>query len=126
MGFQKQQKGLSFVGWLVLILIFGGGLTLGLKLVPLYVDYNIQSKVMEQMATEINPAISTNGDIKDMLKKRFEMNNIRGFDYKKNFSIDRRTERTRLILDYKVDIPVIANVDLLVSFHKEVELRSSS
>ena len=122
MGFQKQ-KGLSFVGWLVLILIFGGGLTLGLKLVPLYVDFNIEAKVLDQMAIDINPAVATNDDIHNMVKKRFEMNNIRGFDYKKNFKIDRGSERTRLILDYKVDVPVVANVDLLVSFHKEVEIK---
>lgn len=124
MVFPKKQAGLSFVGWMILILVFGGGLSIGLKLVPLYIDYNIITKVMNEIGTESGAALRTDADIRESLKKRFSMNNIRDFDIKKNISFDRAAEHAEMVLDYKVDLPLVANVDLLVSFHKEVELRN--
>lgn len=119
----RKQKGLGFLGWLVLILLFGGALTLGLKLVPVYTDYNTMADILDGMAAEDGMANKRTPEIEDLIIKRFKINNIRSIDFHKDVQVKRDSNGVRIVLDYEVRMPVVGNLAMVASFDKEVELK---
>jgi hypothetical protein len=109
--------------WIFIILVFGGSLSMGLKLVPLYMNHNTMSSVLDAMAEEDGLAARRTNDLQQMMMQRFKMNNIREFDVKENVEIKRSSNGTEIIMDYEVRIPLVQNLDLIAAFEKSVELR---
>lgn len=106
------------------ILIFGGILTLGARLGPLYLDHNTMSSVLDKMAEEPGLASNSDGQLREILKKRFKLNNIREFDIKEHVKFPRNGQGTSVVLDYEVRMPLAGNVDMIASFNKTVELKN--
>ncbi len=105
------------------ILIFGGVMSLGAKLGPLYMDHNTMSTILDKMSEEPGLGSLGDGSIRDDMRKRFKLNNIRDFDLGKHVSIERHGRGTDVLLDYEVRMPLIHNLDLIAKFDKKVELR---
>jgi len=123
MNFPQKQRGLSFAGWIFLLLIFGSAMTLGLKLVPAYMDHNTMANVLDGIASEDGHALKPISMIQDLVKKRFKLNNIREFDFKENMKVEAGNNGTTITLDYEVRMNVARNLDLIATFNKQVELR---
>jgi hypothetical protein len=121
--FPRQQQGLSFFGWLLMVLVFGSVITMGMKLLPLYLDHNTISNVLDGMAEEKGLAGKRQYELEDMLKKRFKVNNVRDFNHKENLVIKRDKSGVAVIIDYEVRVPLFHNVDLIASFDKSVVLK---
>lgn len=124
MTFDKRQAGLGLIGWLLLILVVGGAVTVGLKLIPLYLDFHTMSKDLESMAATPGMAAWTTPALRQNLKNRFSIDDIYHFDLRKNITVQRSPDHVYVTMAYKVNQPLLGNVDLLVSFHKRVELRN--
>ena len=119
-----RQRGLAVGGWLLLIVVFGMAITMGMKLIPLYLDHNTMSGVLDGMATEDGLAGKRKADLRSMIQQRFKINNVRDFNVKDNIEIKRTKNGTELIMDYEVRQNLFYNVDLVTSFEKTVELRN--
>ena len=120
----KRQAGLGVLGWLIMILVFGGAISVGIKLIPIYIDYHMMSSDLEAMANAPEMKIKIDSAIRENLQNRFSIDNIRHFDLQKNIRIDRSTpDHVFVIMAYTVQEPLIANIDLLVSFDKKVEIK---
>ncbi|MDA1300603.1 MAG: DUF4845 domain-containing protein [Proteobacteria bacterium] len=117
----RQRGGVG--SWVIIIIILGGSLSMGLKLVPLYMDHSTMSKVLDRMSEE--EGVSTKGkkEIQDMVIQRFKLNNIRDFPVRDELEINRSGKGTELALNYEVRIKLISNLDLIASFDKTVKLR---
>ncbi|MEM7363425.1 MAG: DUF4845 domain-containing protein [Pseudomonadota bacterium] len=117
------QRGMGFGGWLIIILLFGGVLTVGLKLFPLYLDHGTISDVMNGIANE--KSMTGRGDkaIEDMMIKRLKINNVRDFPVRDELKIKRDRSGATMTVDYEKRIELIGNVDLVVSFQHSEEMR---
>lgn len=122
--FPSRQRGVGFAGWLILILVFGGLLTVGTKLFPVYMDHSTMSNLLDKIAEEDGMAEKPKSEINKIVTNRFKLNNIRNFDVDQNIQVNRTKNGTQVVLDYEVRLPVIANLDVIASFNKEVELRN--
>ena len=111
-------------GWLLLIVVFGMAITMGMKLIPLYMDHNTMSSVLDGMAAEDGLAGKRKSDLRGMIQQRFKINNVRGFNVKDNIEIKRTKNGTELIMDYEIRQNLFYNVDLVTAFEKTVELRN--
>ncbi len=120
--FSAKQRGIGFAGWLIVILVVGGVISVGTKLFPLYMDNNTISGLLDKMALESDMNLKSKSEIYKLMENRMKMNNIRNFDVEENLSVVRTKDGTSLVLDYEERVPVVGNVDLIVSFSKEVEL----
>lgn len=119
----RRQHGLSFFGWILMILVFGSVITMGMKLLPLYLDHNTMSNVLDSMVDEPGLLGKRRYELEDMLKKRFKVNNVRDFNHKENLVIKKDKSGVEVIIDYEVRILLFHNVDLIVSFNKSVLLK---
>ncbi|MBD3649184.1 MAG: DUF4845 domain-containing protein [Pseudomonadales bacterium] len=124
MKFRRDQKGLGAIGWLFMILLFGGFLTIGAKLFPHYLDYNTMAGVLDSISEIDGMAARRTPDIRDVIDKRFNLNNIRDFPIDENIEIKRTQKGVEIVMAYEVRVPLVYNVDLVASFDKQVALRN--
>lgn len=124
MNFPSDQKGMGFAGWMFLILIFGGVLTVGLRLFPHYLDHNTVAGVLDGLAEVDGLGSQPTATIRDRMNKRLNVNNVRDFDIEENIKIERSGTGARIVMDYEIRVPVVYNLDLVASFDKQVELRN--
>lgn len=126
MTFPRNQRGMGFAGWFFLILIFGGVLTMGLRLFPHYMDHNTISGVLDGLAEIDGLGSQPTATIRERMKKRLNLNNIRDSDFPidEHIKIERTGKGARIEMDYEVRVPLVRNIDLVASFDKQVELRN--
>ena len=110
-------------GYIIAILVFGGLLTMASHLVPLYMDHNTISNIMDKMQAETGLGVKTDFQLIDLMKNRFKLNNIRDFPIHEHTEFKLISRGTDVVLDYEVRIPMISNLDVIASFNKEIELR---
>jgi hypothetical protein len=119
----KKEGGASLAGWLFILLVLGTVATVGTKLIPLYVDHNTISNLMDKMAEEDGLADKRKSDLVKLMGGRLKLNNIRNFPLDENIVIEKTKNGTDVILNYEVRVAFFGNVDLVASFGKEIELR---
>lgn len=110
-------------GIMVTLLVVAAVVSVGSRLIPLYLDHNTMGTIMEKMSQENGLALESEANIRDTMRKRLKMNNIRDFDLKEHLKIDRSKIGTELVLDYEVRIHLVDNLGLIAAFNKKVPLR---
>jgi Domain of unknown function (DUF4845) len=121
---RKSQRGVTFIGWVILLVpvaIIGYA---GIRLAPIFINYYRVVQAMDQEATEartngtqINPQNVRNG-----LDRRFDVGYV-DHPTGKDIDIHRDGEHWVAIADYEDVAPLFGNVQMLVQFHKQVELQ---
>ena len=119
---RNQQRG-AMGGYIMAILVISGLLTMGSKLIPLYMDHNTMATILDKMAVEQGLGGRTDSQLIDMLRQRFKLNNIRDFPIHEHVEFKRSGKGTEVIMDYEVRMHVIHNIDMIASFNKEIALR---
>jgi hypothetical protein len=119
---KHRQRG-SMGGILVILLVVASVVSVGARVIPLYLDHNTMGTIMEKMSLENGLALASEANIRDTMRKRLKMNNIRDFDLKEHLKIDRTKIGTELVLDYEVRIDLVSNLSLIAAFNKKVPLR---
>lgn len=113
------EKGLSFIGWLVLLAVLAFAASTAAKLVPHYLDYMSLKKIIEATATDKAAEINTSDEFYDYVAKGMLVNNIRDLDLKKALSVTTENNRFLAHLKYEQREPLIQNIDLVVKFDHE-------
>lgn len=119
MTFAGSQKGLSFLGWLVLLAVLAFVASTGAKVVPHYLDYMSVKKIIEAVGTDKAADVTTVGGFYDYVEKGLQVNNIRDLDLKKALSVTTENNRFLAHLNYEKREPLIQNIDLVVKFDHE-------
>jgi len=106
----------------IVAVFFGALLTLGIKLGPAYIDDITIQEALESL--EGTEGLSTMGpaEVRRLINKRLSVNNVRGFDAK-HISVDKNGEYVVINVDYEVRNNLFANVDSVVHFQHEYELK---
>lgn len=117
----RKQSGASALVIMIMVLFFGGLLTLVIKLGPAYLDdITIQEALESLDGTE---DLSTMGpaQVRSLINKRLSVNNVRGFDAK-NISVEKNGEFVVINVDYEVRNNLFRNVDTVIHFQHEYEM----
>ena len=108
---------------MVILLVVASVVSVGSRVIPLYLDHNTMGTIMEKMSLENGLALESEANIRETMRKRLKMNNIRDFDLKEHLKIDRTKIGTELVLDYEVRIDLVSNLSFIAAFNKKVPLR---
>ncbi len=122
----QKQGGMTLIGWVMMLALIGFFATLAIRLVPMYQEYFGVIKVMESMRTEIKQNKLTKTQVQLLLSKKFDTGYIKSVK-KDNVEILRGKNSayiTKIIIDYEVRKPFIAQIDLIGHFRKEVDVES--
>lgn len=119
---RHSQQGLTTIGWIVVIAIFGGILLTGFKVLPMYLEFFNVKTAMEVVAQ--NPAIDDRSkrDLWSAINKNLIINSIR-YLKKENFSFIREDGVTTMTVDYEVRKPYIAQLFIGANFTYSIEIK---
>lgn len=117
-----RQAGASALTMMVMVLFFGGLLTLAIKLGPIYLDDITIQEALESL--DGTDGLSTMGpaQVRTLINKRLSVNNVRGFDAK-NITVEKDGDRVLILVDYEVRNDLFSNVDTIVHFKHEYEMK---
>lgn len=123
----KRQSGMTIWGWLMIAIVAGFALLQGLKLFPPIMNYNVLDSMTTSAVSDYNSGkLQSKSDLIDRLQKTAQLNDVPNFRVKgksSNVVFDNRSSKPKLKVVYEQRVDYFWDVDLIVSFDKEYELK---
>lgn len=119
----KNQRGMTLIGWVIVLALIGFFATLAMRLVPMYQEYYGVLQIMNDMKIELRNNNLSKGEVEKLLMRRFNIGYISSVE-KDDIEILRGKNTayiTKIIIDYEVRKPFMAHIDLVGSFRKEID-----
>ena len=120
---RRHQRGITMLGWLILmipVVIVGYA---GVRLVPIYLNYMNVEKAITQVSTEVPGTSASKDAIVESLYKHFDVSSIT-FPDPKDIKVTRVDGVWTIEAVYDDQAPLFANLFLLVSFDKTATLKA--
>ena len=119
---KHSQKGLTTIGWLAVIGIFGFLVVSGFKVLPFYLDYFKLKSVMDGVVQDETVDARSKRDLLFALNKRLMINQV--LDVKKeHFTFERKNNITTMTVEYEVRKPYLADLFIGAHFTYSVEIK---
>ena len=120
----KSQKGMTAIGWLLILMMVGVFALVGIKLIPVYLDgYKIASS-MEALAADSSMHGKSPRELKTNLLKRLDINMV--YDIKgEDIDVARDQNGFSVEIDYEPRVPLFGNLYFVVVFDKTVVVPSN-
>lgn len=120
---RQSQRGITLIGFVVVLCVGGFFAYVAMKLVPVYSEYMGVVKSMNQLLNEPGIGNKDVGEIRQMLNTKFSIQYVDdGTVPPQNIQLKRQSGAASLRVFYDKRIDFIYNVDLLVSFDKTINL----
>jgi hypothetical protein len=120
---RNRQRGVTFIGWLVLLtplVVLGYA---ALRLTPVYLNYMKVARAMEQTADEFQTEQSvTAQQLRNSIDKRLDVESV-SYPSVRDIVIRRDGQAWVMQAAYEDVAPLFSNVSLLVTFDRKVEVR---
>lgn len=122
----RKQKGMSFFGWLAVLVLAGFFASAAAKLIPHYMDNNSIEKAIMAVETDkaVGEKIVTVADFYSHIDKSMQINSIRDVTLADILTVTKNNNDFIAHLKYEKREPLIKNIDVVVSFDKEYRVRA--
>jgi Tfp pilus assembly major pilin PilA len=121
---KSKQKGITLIGFLVVLAVVGFFGFMAMKLVPAYTEFMGVTKAMNQLATEGGSRAPE--QVRSALMKKLDFQYVSDDTITpQDISIKRSGNAAELNVSYDKRIPFLYNIDFLVHFEKSVALQGS-
>jgi hypothetical protein len=118
----ERQRGITFVGWLVMIVPIALVAYAGMRVTPVYLNYLKVARALDATASNVRSDDSLNREaIRTTLIRHFEIDSIE-YPMANDVSIQREGKAWTLEAKYEDTAPLFANLSLLLSFDKVVHI----
>ena len=115
-----KQKGASFFGTVMLLVVIGMVLLSGLKVAPSYLDNGVIVNAMEGMANNNDLAEMSVAEIRSSLQRSLQTNNINRFDMSSVQAV-RADGQDYIDINYESRVPLFYNIEVVVIFENRFE-----
>jgi len=122
-GFNGNQRGMTLIGFIIILSFVLFFVYLGIKLVPIYLNHMSVASEVRAIAQEPSSANVPPNTLRRNLTSRLHLSYVDHVEAE-NISIQQGRERV-LVVDYKVETHLIANIDAILSFRTEEPLRAN-
>ncbi len=119
---RHRQKGMTLIGWLLVLAIGGLLVTAGLRLVPIYLNHMKVVSTLNKVKDEYQGKAATPRQLETALAKHYNIEGITSPAFKE-FKISRRGGVYTITAKYQNRAPYLYNIWFLVDFDKTVEIR---
>lgn len=121
MAMDRQQRGLTLIGFLLVLAVVGIFAYVGMRLFPIYSEYYSVVSAIKGVASEPGVAKMDPSRVRDLLEKRFYISYVENVK-KQDVRIARDDSGYKLNVSYEVRRPLIYNLEVVAHFDKTVEL----
>lgn len=123
---RTKQSGLTFIGFIMMLVVVGFFAYAAMKLVPVYTEYMGVVKSMNLVASESGSANKSIDELRRDLRVKFDTQYVDPDSIPvQNIQLKRQGGAGTLRIFYERRIPFIYNVDLLVHFDKSIDMRAN-
>lgn len=123
MKFAHSQKGLSMLGWLVVLAVVAFLASTAFKMLPHYMDYMSLEKIITSVEKDPSQSVNTVADFYEHVRKGMDVNSVRDLDLKEALVVKQENNEFRVHLKYERRESLIQNLDLVAKFDKEFRVR---
>ncbi|MDX1454173.1 MAG: DUF4845 domain-containing protein [Gammaproteobacteria bacterium] len=116
---RRQQRGMTFLGYIIVLSIIGFFALLVLKLVPIYLEHQSVVKALRSVADQ--PATSSPASVRSTIQKNLDIDNV-SVVKAKDFKIRRASGVSEVYIEYEAETNFAGNVYILVKFSESVEM----
>ncbi len=117
---RKNQRGITFIGILILATFIGLFVYAGIRLVPLYLEYMNIAKTLDTLKLDMT-SVDSPQSIRVAADKRFFIDAVNAISAK-DLEITRDGAAWVVRANYDADAPFVANISFSVHFDKTVVL----
>jgi hypothetical protein len=119
---QDKQRGMTFLGILLIIIVVGAWVYSGIRLTPKYLEYMRIVSTLEKVREEFsaNPG-STEFMLRNAISKHFDIEMVTAID-SKDIEIKKDGGAFTMRANYEDTVPLVYNVSFLLTFDKTVEV----
>jgi Tfp pilus assembly major pilin PilA len=122
----RYSRGITLIGFLILLCVAGFFAYVVMKLVPVYVEYFGVVKAMEQVKNEPGAAQRSLDEIRRDLNVKFDLQYVDEKDVPPQaIQLKREATGPTLRIAYEKRVPFMYNIDLVASFDKSVNLTNA-
>ena len=118
---KNSQQGLTTIGWLAFIGLFGLIVVSGFKVLPMYLDYFTVKSVMDGLTQDESVDARSKRDLWETAYKRLLINQVLGIE-RENFTFIRENSVTTMTVDYEVRKPYLGELFIGAHFVYSVEI----
>jgi hypothetical protein len=115
---KRNQSGLTFIGFVIVLAVAGIFIYVGMKLVPMYTEFYSVKKALASLANEDGIANKSAGQVEELFFKRLYMSYALNVKHD-HVKVEHRETSWIVIVDYENRRPLIANLDVVGKFHAE-------
>jgi len=117
-----RQKGMTAIGWLIVLGLIGFFTLLTLKMSPSYLEYYKIASSLESLENE--SGIGSPADIRRLLNRRFNISYVETIN-EKDVKITTAGPLFRVTAKYESRVHLFGNVYVVMTFYKQVRVRRS-
>ncbi|WP_405120454.1 DUF4845 domain-containing protein [Pseudomonas leptonychotis] len=117
------QKGMSILGWLMVLTVVAFFASAAFKVLPHYFDNMALEKMITSVEADKALDVRTVGDFYSYISKGMQVNSIRDLDMQKAIKVKVENNEFRVHMKYEKREPLIQDIDLVVRFDKEFRVR---
>ncbi|MEE1947562.1 DUF4845 domain-containing protein [Pseudomonas alcaligenes] len=120
----RSQKGMSMLGWMVVLALVAFFASTAFKMFPHYMDFWALEKAITSLETDRASEVSTVRDFYSHVEKSMQVNGIRDIKLDDVLEVQLDGNEFLVHLQYEKREPLIENLDLVANFDKEFRIRA--
>ena len=118
---RRAQRGITFLGWLVLLVPLAIVVYAGIRVTPIYLNYMRVAHSLESLPAQEQSGNVNADSLRQALAKSFNIETIERPTYQ-DIDIHRVGDHWAAVADYEDAAPLFGDISILIQFHKEVDL----
>lgn len=111
----KQQRGMTTIGFILIIGMIAFFTAIGVKLVPMYIEYYSVKSILKTVQGEPETASRSAAEIEETILKRLSINEIHRIT-KNDITITKEGKKVIIEIPYEARVPVFGNIDIIGDF----------
>ncbi len=112
---RSRQRGLSLLGWVVVLIVLAVFGTAAFRMVPAYMEYNTIRSTINSVLDDNKTAMMSEHEVRGALSKRFTINQVDVIGVN-DLAISKNGGDVTVGVDYEVRRPLFYNVSVVMHF----------
>lgn len=118
-----KQRGLGVIGWLMAFVVIAMALTVGLRLVPVYLESFQVSSALSKLQDDARFSGSSRGELREALFRQFSIDDVDSVT-REGVTFSEVAGGLQVVIDYERRVHMIGNLDAVAGFRKEALVRN--
>jgi hypothetical protein len=121
---QRYERGVTFLGWVIILVPVALVLYAGIRITPLYLEYMKVTRTLEQVRDELKGDQPDVAMIRNAIERRFDVEDVTVMTVRDadKLKITKVGSGYKVEAVYQATAPYVSNVSLLVNFDKTVQI----